>query len=267
MARRGRWPRWPFLLWSLAAHTRQPGVYFLLYHKVSGNLPIGIDLPHALFRRQMTHLARVGRVVSYDAALETLRTGRAPARDLFVLTFDDGYRDFYTHAFPVLQALRLPSTLFVTTRFVDEGVPCVMSRPPDPPPLPVTWSMLREMHASGLLTVAAHTHTHAELPGQSPARIRDELVRPRALIEERVGASVRHFAYPRAVWDEVVEAEVRAVYASAAIAGWRKTTAAAFDAYRIRRLPILRRDGWLYFRAKLRGWLEQEERALHRQRA
>lgn len=260
-------PRWPFLLRSLGRHTRQPGVYFLLYHKVSGDLPIGIDLPHKLFRRQMEYLARQGRVVSYDAALDMLRAGRAPARDLFVLTFDDGYRDFYTHAFPRLEALRLPATLFVTTRFVDEGVPCVMSRPPEPPPLPVTWSMLRELHASGLVTLAAHTHTHAELPGQSPARVLDELVRPRALIEERVGATVRHFAYPRAVWDATVEAQVRAVYASAAIAGWSKMTAASFDPYRIRRLPILRRDGWLYFLAKIRGWLEQEERALHRRRA
>lgn len=267
MARRGRWPRWPFLLWSLGVHTRQPGVYFLLYHKVSGELPIGIDLPHELFRRQMEHLARRGRVVSYDAAIDILQAGRAPARDLFVLTFDDGYRDFYTHAFPLLEVLRLPATLFVTTRFVDEGVPCVMSRPPEQRLLPVTWSMLREMHASGLVTIAAHTHTHAELPGQSPARVRDELMRPRALIEERVGATARHFAYPRAVWDPTVEAEVRAVYESAAIAGWSKTTVPSFNPYRIRRLPILRRDGWLYFRAKLRGWLEQEERALHRQRA
>jgi peptidoglycan/xylan/chitin deacetylase (PgdA/CDA1 family) len=267
MARLGRWPRWPFLLWSLAAHTRQPGVYFLLYHKVSGELPIGIDLPYKLFRRQMEYLANRGRVISYDAALDILGTAQAPARDLFVLTFDDGYRDFYTHAFPVLEALRLPAALFVTTRFVDEGVPCVMSRPPEDPLLPVTWSMLREMHTSGLVTIAAHTHTHSELPGQSPARIRDELIRPRALIEDRVGVTARHFAYPRAVWDPMTEAAVRAVYASAAIAGWRKTTAGTFDPYRIRRLPILTRDGWLYFRAKLRGWLEQEERALHRQRA
>jgi peptidoglycan/xylan/chitin deacetylase (PgdA/CDA1 family) len=267
MTGRGRRPRWLFLLWSLGAHTRQPGVYFLLYHKVSGELATGIDLPYDVFRRQMEHLARRGRVVSYDAALDVLRGGDAPACDLFVLTFDDGYRDFYTHAFPVLEALRLPATLFVTTRFVDEGVPCVMSRPPETGLLPVTWSMLREMHASGLVTVAAHSHTHTELPGQSRARIRDELIRPRALIEDRLGVTAHHFAYPRAVWDPPVEAEVRAVYASAAIAGWRKTTAGTFHPYRVRRLPILRRDGWLYFRAKLRGWLEQEERALHRRRA
>jgi peptidoglycan/xylan/chitin deacetylase (PgdA/CDA1 family) len=215
----------------------------------------------------MEHLARRGRVISYDAALDVLRAGPAPAHDLYVLTFDDGYRDFYTRAFPLLAELRLPATLFVATQFVDEGVPCVMSRPPAPPPLPVTWSMLREMHASGLVTIAAHTHTHPELPGLGAARVLDELVRPRALIEERTGVAVRHFAYPRAVWDASVEAQVRSVYASAAIAGWRKTTVAEFDPYRIRRLPILRRDGWLYFRAKLRGWLEQEERALHRQRA
>jgi peptidoglycan/xylan/chitin deacetylase (PgdA/CDA1 family) len=253
-------------VWSLGQRARPPGVYFLLYHKVSGELPIGIDLPRAVFRRQLVHLHRTGRVVAYDAALATLEAGRPPARDLFVLTFDDGYRDFYTDAFPLLQALRLPATLFVTTRFVEDGVPCVMREPPARPVRPVTWAMLREMHTSGLVTLAAHTHTHGTLPGQSPARVLDELVRPRALIEERVGAPVRHFASPRGAWDETVETHVRRIYASAAVAGWSKETAEGFDRYRIRRLPVLRRDGSLYFRAKVRGWLEQEERALHHQR-
>jgi peptidoglycan/xylan/chitin deacetylase (PgdA/CDA1 family) len=206
----------------------------------------------------MEHLRFTGQVVSYDQALDTLRSGRVPPRDQVVLTFDDGYRDFYTHAFPVLAALGLPATLFVATQFIDEGVPCVMSSPPAQPLLPVTWSMLRKMHASGLVTVASHTHTHVELPGHSPARVVDELTRPQRLLEEHLGAAVRHFAYPRAVWDTAVEAHVRRVYDSAAIAGSMKTTVVDFDSYRIRRLPILRRDGWFYFRAKLRGWLERE---------
>ena len=265
--RRGRAPRWLFLLWGLCAHTRRPGVYFLIYHKVSGELPIGIDLPHDLFQRQLAHLARTRRVISYDAALAMLAAGRTPARDRFVLTFDDGYRDFYTHAFPLLVELGLPATLFVTTQFVEDGTPCVLSAPPADPVPAVTWAMLREMHASGLVTVAAHTHTHVELPGQSPARIADELARPRAMIQDRVGADARHFAYPRAIWDARVEAQVRQTYASAAIAGYGKETAPRFDRYRIRRLPILRRDGYGYFRVKLRGWLEKEERALDLSRA
>jgi peptidoglycan/xylan/chitin deacetylase (PgdA/CDA1 family) len=249
------------LVRGLGTRPRPPGVYVLLYHKVSGELPLGIDLPHDLFHRQLRHLHGTGQVVSYDAGLDILESGRPPARDVFVITFDDGYRDFYTHAFPLLQDFRLPATLFVTTRFVDEGVPCVMSAPPPAPPAAVTWAMLREMHASGLVTVASHTHTHVELPGQSPARVLDELVRSRALLEDRLGAAVRHFAYPRARWDATVEAAVRSVYASAAVAGWLKATVNGFHRYRVRRLPILRRDDWFYFRAKLRGWMDTEGRA------
>ena len=240
------------------AHERAPGVFFLLYHRTSGDLPVELDLPFALFARQMRHLHATGAVVSYDEALAILRAGRRPPRDLFVLTFDDGFDDLYHRVFPLLRALRLPFTAFVNAGFVEERVPYVLSQPPARPVAPVTWEMLGEMLASGLMTLGAHGYAHRELPRCAPAECERELELPIALFAQRLGARVRHYAYPRAAWDAGVESAVRDRYETAAIAGFRKVGPDGFDPYRITRIPVLKRDGWMLFRAKVRGWLEHE---------
>ena len=90
------------------------GIYFLIYHKVSGELPLELDLPFDLFRRQMEFLHRTRSVVPYDEAVARLRRREDLAHDQFVLTFDDGYGDFWTHAAPVLHDFQLPATVFIT---------------------------------------------------------------------------------------------------------------------------------------------------------
>lgn len=82
----------------------------------------------AALRRQLTALARRYNVVRLEDAVEML-AGRRPAlKRCAVITFDDGYRNFLTHAVPVLLDLRLPATLFVATRFVGHGEPLWFDR-------------------------------------------------------------------------------------------------------------------------------------------
>src|SRR5262245_9823583 len=85
--------RYPIVLRGMYAGPRPPGIHFLLYHKVSGELPFELDLTFRLFRRQMKFLYRTRRVIAYEEAVRLLYTGVHLPRDLFVLTFDDGYED------------------------------------------------------------------------------------------------------------------------------------------------------------------------------
>ena len=241
-------------------HDTRPGVYFLLYHKVAGELSFEMDLPFTLFRRQMEYLASTGRILSYESALGLLQNSEPRAQTSFVLTFDDGFSDLYSHAFPLLQSLQIPFTVFITTGFIEEKRPYVLSRLPSTPPGPLSWKMLEKMLATGLVTIGAHTHTHPELTGCSDDELQFELNFPRELIRDRLGIPVDHFAYPRARWDERVENFVKPVYRTAAIAGWKRVKKDNHDPYRIERVPILKRDGWLLFLAKTFGWMEKEER-------
>jgi peptidoglycan/xylan/chitin deacetylase (PgdA/CDA1 family) len=264
--------RLPRLFIKLAALSwRRPGlgsphgVWFLIYHKTGGQLPLDIDLPVPLLRRQLAFLAQTGRVVAYERALELLANGCPPDDDLYVLTFDDGYQDFYDRVFPLLTGFGLPAILFVTTGFVEDD--CSPLTDSQHAVEAVTWEMLGEMQASGLVTVGAHAHSHRTLVGLLPDGVTEELVQSMALFRKRLGQVPEHFAYPRGLWDEEVERQVKGMYRSAVIGGGEKAVASEFDRYRIPRIPIRRSDGWFFFQAKVRGWLAAEERvysALHR---
>ena len=106
---------------------RRRGVLSILtYHRVDEPaarpdlLPSLISASPAAFAEQMAMVARAFDVVALADVLDALdRPERLPRRAV-LLTFDDGYRDFLTHAWPVLRAASLPATLFVPTAFADD---------------------------------------------------------------------------------------------------------------------------------------------------
>jgi peptidoglycan/xylan/chitin deacetylase (PgdA/CDA1 family) len=173
---------------------------------------------------------------------------------LVVLTFDDGYRDTYTTAFPLLQERRLRFTLYLATESIETGV--ALGRIPGAEPL--TWDQVGEMGASGLLTVGAHTHRHADMRTLSADEVDDELGTSDRLIEERLGTSAAHFAYPWGFWSESADAGVSRRYRSATLAGVANH-GEPFDPHRLRRFPVQLSDGFRWFEARMRGGFRLEE--------
>lgn len=235
-----------------------------MYHRVTGDTSLELDLPFEVFRQQMQWLAENATVVSLDQALEGLddNVADSPGNQKtgnFVITFDDAYSDFYDKAFPLLAELQFPATLYVPTGFIDN---------PDGPPIsrnivdaerlqPCTWDMLKDLAASPLITLGAHTVSHRELPSLSDEEILEELSNCDARLEELTGAAPRHFAYPRGVWDERVEKLVAPRYRSVAIAGVGE---GPMSASRLPRIPILRSDGMRWFQHRIHGRLDLERR-------
>lgn len=250
----------PLLMSDVIKPSPPTGCAFLIYHSVAGNLNFELDLPISLFRRQLEFLTRTGCVISYDDALQTLRSKGQTATDKVILTFDDGFANFYTHVFPILREFNLPATLFVTTGFVETGIPYPLLHHASCGEVnPVTWDMLGEMASSGLVMIGAHTHTHVYLDHEPEGKVIEELAIPQELFRQRLGLEVRHFAYPKALWNPAVEKLVAKYYASAVIGSGFKATPDGFNPYRIPRIPIRCSDGWFFFLAKKRGWLAGEE--------
>jgi peptidoglycan/xylan/chitin deacetylase (PgdA/CDA1 family) len=73
------------------------------------------------FAEQMQYLADHYAVLSVDDLLAALDSGRALPPRSVMITFDDGYRDFGEHAWPVLKRLGLPAVLFVPTAYLTNG--------------------------------------------------------------------------------------------------------------------------------------------------
>ena len=98
--------------------------------------------------------------IDYDEAPRGSGRRENLKHDLFVLTFDDGYGDFCSQAFPLLQDLHLPATVFITTAFIEDGTPCVLSTPPAGRPVPLSWDELAVLRTSGL-DYPRSPHTYA----------------------------------------------------------------------------------------------------------
>jgi peptidoglycan/xylan/chitin deacetylase (PgdA/CDA1 family) len=131
---------------------------------------------------------------------------------------------------------------------------------------PLSWEMLGEMAESGLVTLGAHTHTHPVLTEVSVDQVEEELAKPVALFQQRLGTAPQHFCYPRAIWSAEVEKLVMRHYQSAVVGGGQWALPSGFHPYRIPRLPIRRSDGWTYFRAKVEGRMANEEALYARMR-
>ena len=246
---------------------QQEGTWaILMYHRVTGDSGLQLDVDFRDFEAQMRWLARHGRVVSLDEALDAAEGG-VPVwhdRPTFVLTFDDAFQDFYTTAWPILQGLGFPSTLYVPTGFVEHSKRVPLSRGVKRKGAlaPVSWAMLGELVESPLVTIGAHTHGHYELPSLSDHRVEEEICQCDELLQEKLGIVVKHFAYPRGVWDERVERFVKKHYRSAVHVGGGPVTGDRCDRYRLPRIPVQASDRMRWFEARIGGDLRYEESAV-----
>ena len=218
---------------------RKPGdVVVLLYHRL-GDDGSEIELSAAAFERHLTRLAERDRPRSLEQALG--------GDGGVVVTFDDGTVDFHSHALPLLVRYKVPALLYLATGGVGTSAQDSL-----------TWEHLAEAVATGLVTVGSHTHGHTDLSSATEEEAEDEMRRSQGLIEERLGVECRHFAYPWGIGSSEADRAARRLFATAALDGWRVNRAGAVDPYRLARIPILRSDGQVFFRAKVRGQLNGE---------
>lgn len=174
-------------------------VPILVYHNLAPEAKGRMVLATAAFEAQMRYLKAEGyRVVSLREFVEFTRLGRQLPRRSVVLTFDDGYRAFKQHAYPVLKQLGFTATLFVYTDYVGAGRNAL------------SWPELRELQAEGF-DVEAHSKTHSDLrrePKESDAqfarRMQAELEHPLGLFQRHLDKTTRILAYPYGGTDEEV---------------------------------------------------------------
>jgi len=93
-------------------------VQILTYHRVNDDLdPFFSGISIAAFRSQMEYLASNCAVLSLEDAVYRLRHSDVPDNAV-VVTFDDGYKDNFSNAFPILKQLSIPASIFLATDVV-----------------------------------------------------------------------------------------------------------------------------------------------------
>ncbi|UCB57435.1 MAG: polysaccharide deacetylase family protein [Candidatus Omnitrophota bacterium] len=160
-------------------------VPILMYHHIDGRSKTSlVSVSPQNFRRQMRFLSeRNYNVISLDKFVQDKLNGQEFPRNTVVITFDDGYGDNFTFAYPVLKEYNLPATIFVITDFIDkEGY--------------LTSRQIKEMLSSGPITIGSHTLSEAFLPAKNTEELEREIGLSKKLLESKTGGRVDFLCYP-----------------------------------------------------------------------
>ncbi|MEA2520648.1 MAG: hypothetical protein QOI81_294 [Actinomycetota bacterium] len=250
---------------AMTGREQRPGLSVLIYHRVGAGQGREMDLPVRTFAAQMTALRARADVVGLREGLAALEAG-ALRRDAVAVTFDDGYREVYTNAWPVLRDLDIPATVFLPTAFLQGASPAPIragGAPRGARPVPLSWGQVEEMTAAGSLEVGSHSVTHTDFDLLSRDEAEDEAARSKDVLEERTGERPELFAYPRAIvaHHDVVAAHYRYAVAADGL----KNVEIGSDGL-ITRTPVRASDGVFFFKRKLEGMRPLEDRVYERLR-
>ena len=166
----------------------------LTFHDLDGE-PSVLSFPSGVFREGMSDLHRRGfRSIGLEEAAGFLRDKVPFPERSFVITFDDGYRNVYRKAFPVLRELGMEATVFLAVG--DKSSPVDTDRlPPRCGREMLSWGEAAELSGAGW-TIGAHTLTHPDLTLLGGDRVEREVRGSRDVIEQTLGVGVATFAYP-----------------------------------------------------------------------
>ncbi len=173
---------------DVAQVMESPKILVLNYHQVQNkNTSLSVSLEE--FDTQMKYLKDSGCVTITPDELYAGLNGDIdlPAKPVLI-TFDDGYLDNYTNAFPILKKYGMHATIFVIPAFT--GVY----------PNYMTWDQLKEMEQNGI-TIESHTLTHPKLEELPDDEIRTELLNSKNMLEENLGHPIEFLAYPTGTYN------------------------------------------------------------------
>jgi peptidoglycan/xylan/chitin deacetylase (PgdA/CDA1 family) len=163
----------------------------------------GLSVGTAMFERLCRFFMREFRVVPLRDIVERLERGCRLDHHL-AMTFDDGYRDNFDNAMPILERLSLPATFFVVSDWVSRAtVPGWYGRAGVQYPL-MTWDQVRTLRRKGF-DIGAHTRTHLDLGQIDEAGAWDEIAGGRRELEQRLEAPIDLFAFPYGRRDNFAE--------------------------------------------------------------
>ncbi|OGE72075.1 hypothetical protein A2617_02845 [Candidatus Daviesbacteria bacterium RIFOXYD1_FULL_41_10] len=225
-------PNIPIPAYAPQIFGKQVRVPILLYHYI-GNNPDpkdsardNISMGPDKFNEQMKYLSDNGyNTISLDTLYPTLSgTSTFPSKPV-ILTFDDGYMDFYYNAYPILKQYNLRATVFIPTALMNQGYY-------------LTWDQIREMSVSGLITFGAHSVHHSNLPTLTADALKLELNGSKKVLQEILGIPVNFMAYPYGTVNSFVIKEVKTAGYLGAVGTWQSKIQSEGTMFNMPRLKV-----------------------------
>ncbi len=169
-------------------------IIILMYHSIDASNSV-ISLSAEIFATHLQYLKEHNfQVVPLATALDLLHKGTCQGTEV-VLTFDDGFENFYTTAYPLLASFQMPALVFLVADYCgqDNYWPGQNQAIPRMPLL--NWSMIKELTKLGI-EFGAHSCSHPDLTKLTRQAVKEEILNSRKTIQEHTGKQVDYFAYP-----------------------------------------------------------------------
>ncbi len=193
---------------------RSVNVPILTYHYIGTNGDINdkardnLSVAPDKFEEQMQYLATKGYTpITLDTMYAGLKGQITLPLKPVVLTFDDGYIDFYVNAYPILRRFGFQAVSFIPTGLMNQGYY-------------LTWAQITEMNGSGLISFQAHSVNHPNLTTLHSDQLRYQLAESKKILESYTGKPVNFFAYPYGASNEVIWQAARDAGFSGAVGTW-----------------------------------------------
>ncbi|MCF7801185.1 MAG: polysaccharide deacetylase family protein [Candidatus Marinimicrobia bacterium] len=219
----------------------------LVYHKVSDEFEWGLTtVSPSAFRRQMLDLRRNGFAFKRVHELLPLQSKERKV----AITFDDGYESVYTEAFPILNELQIPGTVFIITDFVgrsnnwDWQIGGRTFRH-------LSWSEIHELQSAGW-EIGSHTVSHRILTNISSEEVSRELTRSKDILEQKLGIEIKAICPPFNRFNQtILELAREAGYEKCAVSFPLESPPQGFENFIVQRLGVYHHEWRSVVRGKL----------------
>lgn len=208
-------------------------VPILMYHYLSGPPPdadrvrLDLSVTPDLFAAHLDAIQQAGYTpISLYALLDHLTHGAPLPEKPMVLTFDDGYRDNYINAFPLLRDRGLTATFFIVTDFVNDQRPEYL-----------TWDMVREMYAGGM-SIEGHGRNHVSLANKDSDYLIWQALGTYESIEHEIGVRPHFISYPAGEYDQLTVDIFRSANYWAGFTTKQGATHRSDDLFQMRRIRV-----------------------------
>lgn len=217
-----------------------------MYHYISeppedaDEYRLRLSVPPDEFAEHLAYLRSAGYTgIDLYHLLDAMAWGRQLPAQPVVITLDDGYRDNYENAFPLLQHYGFRATFFVLTSPMDADSELYM-----------TWDQIRDLVAAGMV-VEPHSKTHPDLRGQEYDFLVWEILGSAQTIQANTGRYPRFFAYPSGMYDHATIEFLKEINFWGAVTTWNGMDHAWESRFELDRIRISGGDTVAVLAAKL----------------